>query len=358
LLRDQGFEEVLLLLGYLAPAVQDYVGDGRQFGITVRSSVTPPEYTTLRRLRAAREQIDDTFLLLCCDNYWPMRFDDLWQRYRELNAPAMITVYANKDGYSTDNVRIAADGFVETYDSLGLAQGLKGVEIGYAILRKDLLEAPPVVDAPIEQALYPMLAQRHELGAYMTEHRYYGVGTPRRLAHAKVFFAGRPAVILDRDGVLNRRPAPGEYVCGPLQFKWLPGALEALRRLKDAGYTVIVASDHSGMARGHLDVQALEGIHEMMRCQARAAGGRIDAVYHCPHDERAGCECRRPKPGLLLAAQRDFSLDLTRTHFFGDDPRDLQAATAAGAPAVLVSTEHSLLSRIDDLLGGQTPAHN
>jgi histidinol-phosphate phosphatase family protein len=350
MLREQGFSDVLLLLGYLPHVVQDHFGDGRRFGVRISYSVTAPEDLTVRRLQVARSQIDDIFLLMYCDNYWPMQFDRLWEQYQSAGVLALTTVYSNKDGYSRDSVKVGADGFVEIIDRSRTAPGLQGVEISYAILRRDLLDRLSNPDLLIEEALYPQLARERQLVAHVTDHRYYSVGSPDRLPLTEAFLARRPAVILDRDGVLNRRPPRGEYVRDAAGFEWLPGSLEALRSFHEAGYRVMVASNQAGVARGQLTTESLEAIHERMRTEARAAGGAIDAIYYCPHDWDAGCDCRKPKPGLLFQAQRAFSLDLTRTYFLGDDERDLEAAAAAGAPALLVTAEQSLLVHARQLL--------
>jgi D-glycero-D-manno-heptose 1,7-bisphosphate phosphatase len=355
MLRDQGFSEVLLLLGYRADVVQDHFGDGRRFGVRIKYSVTPAENLTASRLQLARDQIDDIFLLMYCDNYWPMQFDRLWSQYVSAGASALITVYGNKDRYSRDTVKIGPDGFVEVFDRTRTAPGLQGVEISYAILGRDLLDRLPDEDMLVEEALYPQLARERQLVAHVTDHRYYSVGSPERLPLTEAFLARKPAVILDRDGVLNRRPAPGQYVREVAEFVWLPGSLDALRSFHEAGYRVIVASNQAGVSRGDLSLEALEAIHDTMRAQARAAGGSIDAIYYCPHDWDAGCECRKPRPGLLFQAQRDFSLDLTRTYFLGDDERDMQAAEAAGAPGLLVTPEVPLLALAGQLLTNSAP---
>jgi D-glycero-D-manno-heptose 1,7-bisphosphate phosphatase len=119
-----------------------------------------------------------------------------------------------------------------------------------------------------------------------------------------------------------------------------------------AGYRVIVVSNQAGIARGAMTEADLAAINLRMTTEAREAGGRIDAVYHCPHDWDAGCECRKPRPGMLFQAQRDFSLDLTRTTFIGDDERDGEAADAAGCPFIRVSDRHSLHEAALALLGG------
>jgi histidinol-phosphate phosphatase family protein len=350
LLREQGFSRVLLLLGYLHELVQDHFGRGERFGVHIDYSITPPADLTVRRMRAARAQLDDTFLLMYCDNYWPMLFDRLWSEYVAAGAAAAVTIYRNTDAYSRDTVRVGPDGFVELYDRTRQARGLKGVEIGYAILQRDLLRLLPDEDMAVEEALYPVLIERRQLVAHLTAHRYYSIGSADRLPLTATFLARTPAVILDRDGVLNERPAPGRYVRSVSGFRWLPGALEALRAFRRAGYRVIVASNQAGLSRGSLDAKSLEAIHEKMRADARAAGGFIDAIYYCPHDWDAGCECRKPKPGLLFQAQRDFSLDLTRTFVIGDDERDLLAATAAGAPSRLVTADEPLLAHACRLL--------
>src|SRR5262245_9324198 len=186
--------------------------------------------------------------------------------------------------------------------------------------------------------------------AYVTDHRYYSVGSHRRLPLTEAFLARRPAVILDRDGVLNKKPPQAHYVGSWQEFEWLPGAREALRLLKEAGYRVILVSNQAGIARGTMTMSSLDQIHERMKQDVIEAGGQIDAIYFCPHDWDESCECRKPKPGMLFQAQRDHNLDLSRTVFIGDDERDAQAADAAGCPFVSVSAATPLLTVAHQIL--------
>jgi histidinol-phosphate phosphatase family protein len=351
MLREHGFERVLMLLGYLPEVIQDHFRDGSSFGVEVDYSVTAPDELTVSRVQAARDRIEDSFLLLYCDIYWPMRMDDMWRRFRELEVPAMVTVYANRDGYrpGKDSV-LVEDGHVRAFDKTKSVAGLQGVEISYAILTRPVLAMLPAEDELFELALYPQLARRGELGAYVTEHRYYGVGSLERLDDTDRFLARRPTVILDRDGTLNRRPPRAHYITRPNDFDWLPGSLEALRLLNERGYRVVVVSNQAGIGRGAMTEADLAAIHRKMLDEAEQAGGRVDAVYHCPHDWDDACDCRKPAPGMLFRAQREFDLDLTRTPFIGDDERDAQAADAAGCPARLVSDEVSLLDHVHLLL--------
>jgi histidinol-phosphate phosphatase family protein len=358
MLRRQGIERVLLLLGYLPQVIQDYFGDGRRWGVDIRYSVSSPDDLTVRRVELARREIDDCFLLLYCDNYWPMQLAPMWERFAASGAPAMVTVYSNRDGYSRDSVLVDDDGWVTVYDRSRTAPVLRGVEISYAILTRPVLEMLPREDALFEEAVYPCLASRRQLLAWVSDHRYYSVGSHERLPLTREFLARRPAIILDRDGVLNRRPPRACYVRSREEFEWLPGALEALGLLRRAGYRVMVASNQAGVARGAMTAGALQDLERWIGCQAEAAGGAIDAFYSCTHDWDAGCQCRKPRPGLLFQAQRDFHLDLTRTLFVGDDDRDRAAAEAAGCRFALVDGNTSLLDIVNRLVQGEEHREN
>jgi histidinol-phosphate phosphatase family protein len=357
MLREQGFEKVLLLLGYKAEVIQEHFSDGGRVGLEIEYSVTGADDLTASRVRVAEEKLEERFLLLYCDNYWPMRFDAMWERYVAAGRPAQITVYTNRDGYTRDSVIVETDGRVAVFDRGRTTPGLAGVEISYAILERETvlgllppLEALPEGDMLFEDAVYTPLAEQGLLGAFESDHRYYSVGGHARLPLTDAFFAREPTVILDRDGTLNERPPRASYVTSPEAFRWLPGALEALARLREAGRRVIVVTNQAGIARGALTEADLEAIHARMRAEAEAAGGRIDAIYHCPHDWDEGCLCRKPAPGLLSQAQRDHHLDLTRTPFVGDDERDGEAAAAAGAPFLLVTEEQPLAAAVSTLL--------
>lgn len=352
LLRDQGLTRILMLLGYLPDVIQDHFKDGSQWGVSITYSVTDPDVLTVERVRHAAPLLDDLFMLLYCDNYWPLQMGTMWDRYGRSGAPAMVTVYSNKDDYTKDSISVR-DGFVTAFDKSRTTPGLKGVEISYAILPKSVLRLFPQGDALFEEAVYPQLIRQGELAAFTTDHRYYSVGSHERLALTEAFLARIPTVILDRDGVLNEKPPRARYVTDPEGFRWLPGALDALRMLDSAGYRVIVVSNQAGIARGAMTEADLDAIHAKMRSEAQGAGGRIHAIYHCPHDWDEGCECRKPSPGMLFQAQREHDLDLTRTFFFGDDERDGEAASAAGCRWAMVTDGSPLVSLTEKLIQGR-----
>lgn len=143
-------------------------------------------------------------------------------------------------------------------------------------------------------------------------------------------------VILDRDGVINRDS--DAYIKSPSEWVPLPGSLEAIARLKRAGYTVVVASNQSGVGRGLFGPSTLNGIHEKMQTALAAFGAKLDGIYYCPHRPDEQCTCRKPAPGLLQQIAAQFHVALDDVPAIGDSLRDLQAARAVHARPILVLT--------------------
>ena len=147
----------------------------------------------------------------------------------------------------------------------------------------------------------------------------------------------RPAVLLDRDGVLNV-VIRGEYVRNVSQFQWLPGAREAIGRLTEAGWPVVVVTNQSGISRGFFSAADLEDVHQAMRRDVEPFGGHIAGFYYCPHQDHEACECRKPLPGLLHQAAEDLDLDLSHSFFIGDTETDMRAGRAAGCRVLAVKS--------------------
>ena len=143
-------------------------------------------------------------------------------------------------------------------------------------------------------------------------------------------------VILDRDGTINHDS--DHYIKSVDEWRPIKGSLEAIARLTQAGYRIVVATNQSGIARGLFTTRTLFEIHEHLQRAATQAGGRIDAFFFCPHMAQAKCPCRKPEPGMLIEVARRFNVSLQDTYMVGDALRDVQAAAAAGAKPVLVLT--------------------
>lgn len=143
-------------------------------------------------------------------------------------------------------------------------------------------------------------------------------------------------VILDRDGVIN--VDSDNYIRSPEEWRPIPGSAEAIARLKRAGYTVAVATNQSGLARGYFDADTLAAIHDKMHATVRAAGGELDVIAWCPHGPDDACDCRKPAPGLLEQIGEQLSVSLEGVPVIGDSLRDLEAAATVGGTPILVRT--------------------
>ena len=143
------------------------------------------------------------------------------------------------------------------------------------------------------------------------------------------------AVLLDRDGVIVRNRQ--DYVKNLSEVELLNGAVNAIASLSQAGHPIAVITNQAGIAHGLVSLRDLDDIHQMISRSVEAVGGRIDGFFVCPHSPRDGCACRKPRPGLLLAAQKQLGFDIRMACLIGDQPSDIEAAAAAGARAILLA---------------------
>lgn len=342
--------DIVILLGYLPEKVTEYLGDGSRYGAKITYCITPVEYDTQFRLKSAESYLKENFLIMYCDNYCPISLDRLEQLHFEKEALITFTAYENQDGYTKNNLRIAEDGLVEVYDKKRLAENLKGVDIGYAIASKKVLDYMSSENENFEAVVYKKLVEEKRLYAMVTKHRYYSIGSFARIELTERFLSDQKYIFLDRDGTLNERAPKAEYIEKPEDFVWLPGAKEAVKMLKDAGYFIILISNQAGIARGRLTDESLAVIHDKMQADLAQIGAGIDAIYYCPHGWDSPCECRKPRPGMLYQAQKDYSINLTKCVLIGDDERDVQTAEAADVKGILVDDNYTLLDAVKELL--------
>ncbi len=177
-------------------------------------------------------------------------------------------------------------------------------------------------------------------------------------------------VVLDRDGVINRDSV--DFIRSPDAWVPLPGSIDAIARLTGSGFAVVVASNQSGIGRGLFTLDTLAAIHRRMSDAIEAAGGRLAGIFICPHAPDAGCDCRKPRPGLMRQVEATFGCSLAGRPVIGDSERDLRAAQAVGARAILVRTGNGVetearlardetlevyddLAAVADILCGEVP---
>jgi D-glycero-D-manno-heptose 1,7-bisphosphate phosphatase len=351
----EGMERITFLGGWKAECLVAHFGSGEKWDVSIDYVISSADTGAATRLIQAGGMIPGDFLLLYGDNYCPIDLAKAEAQWRTFCLPVQMTVYRNEDQYSRSNVvwqegepggrssRVTLFDPARSSPALAARTGT-GVDIGCCFVRRDTIDRLKPTDfrGGLDTELYPYLAKAGRLGAYVTRQRYYGPSRPERMEPTERFFANPPCVLLDRDGVLNRKRPRAQYVASWLDWEWLPGAIEGLRIFAEAGWRILIVTNQAGVARGKMSMAELNEIHNRMRAEAAAEGCRIDGMYVCPHGWNAGCECRKPAPGMIDLAQRDWTLDLSRTWLCGDDDRDRQAAEAAGCRFVRISEDTPL----------------
>ena len=355
LLREHGITDIVLLLGYLPEKVTEYFGDGKKFGVHIRYSITDVENDTGTRLKKAEALLDDHFFLMYGDNYWPIPFGDIVDFYSQKNVLGLMTVYNNRDGGGEygwkNNVRVEPDGKVLYYGKASDDPAINAIDIGTFLLSKKVVDLLPADENISFQTMaLPQLIEQGQLAAYRVDHPYYPLTSPAHVSIAEKFLSHKKVIFLDRDGVINRNMPEHGYVTRPEEFEFLPGALDALRDLTQAGYDIYIVTNQRGISRGLMTTDDLMRTHRHMIEEVNKAGGRISGIYFCPHGNEDGCLCRKPKAGMFFQAAREHHIDLTKAIFNGDSESDRVAGQAAGCGAIIIEKDGSLYDAIQSLL--------
>ena len=349
-LKYEGISEVVLLLGYLSEIIVDYFKDGKDLGIKIKYSISSVDDLTGERLKKSKKLLSDRFILLYCDNYWPLNLKKMTELFNSSDCDAQLTVYNNSDNYSKNNLQIDENNLIKKYDKSRLSDNLNGLDIGFIIMKKNVVDLIPDGNVSFEEIVYENLIERKKLTGFKTDHRYYSIGSIERIKLTKQFFSKKPTIILDRDGVLNVKPSKADYVKNIKEWTWIDGSIKAISLLKKNGYRIIIVSNQAGISRGMMSENDLNNIHDSINNELKKNDACIDKIYFCPHGWDDNCDCRKPKPGMLFQAQRDFNIDLTETYFIGDDIRDKQASKKANSKFFMVDNTYKLIDFVNEYI--------
>lgn len=336
-LRDNGIREVILMTGYLGEQIQEYFGDGNSLQLRLRYSHGPVEWDTGRRLYAIKPWLNDCFMLLYADNFVQAHFKKLAKFHDERGGLLTFTVQAKPSG----NIRLAQDGAVEVYDKTRSAGNLGFVELGYMIASKKIFEYYSEIDVSFSNIIAKLVSAGLVAGMIIGD-AYHSISDPDRLKLTEEYLTPKKILMIDRDGVINRKAPRGEYVASWNEFSFLRESVRGMKKLSEAGYSFIVISNQAGIARGMVSRGTVDAIHHEMRHALEKEGVRILDMYVCPHHWDENCFCRKPQPGLFYQASRKWLFRLDQTYFIGDDPRDCQAAYRAGCGAIYIGREDDL----------------
>lgn len=365
----QGYQDIILTVSHMAEKIENYFGDGSSLGchICYFTEEQPlGNAGALFKLRDLR-QLDGDFLLLNADSMFDVDFHRMVSFHRRHHALATLFTHPNNHPGDSGLIVSTDDGVVRQWLAKEDArpQWYKNrVNAGLHIINTELLSLTGIDPAGIDEdhrvdldrdVLKPLVSSKR-IYTYDSPEYVKDMGTPERFAQVKKDLesgkvSGRNlskaqrAVFLDRDGTINRYVG---FLRDVDEFELLPGAAEAVRRLNDSGYLVIVVTNQPVIARGEVSVETLQSIHNKMETLLGSEGAYLDAIYYCPHHPDKGfegeisalkfdCDCRKPKPGMLLCAAEDFHIDLKASWMVGDGDRDVLAGRNAGCRTVYLS---------------------
>jgi len=329
-LKRHGFERILFLVGYRALKIIEHYGSGARHGLEVEYAVETEPMGTGGALRLAHDYLDERFLLLNGDTLLDFNYLDL----ALLQGKAAIALRRVADAARYGQVRLEGGRIIGFGEKEGSGPGL--VNGGVYVLAREAVELLPEGVSSLERDLFPRLVERGELLGKPYEGLFLDIGLPETYALAQTALPAwrkKPAVFLDRDGVLNHDEG---YTHRIEQWRWTEGAVEAVKWLNDRGYLVFVVTNQSGIARGYYSEEHFLKFTDWIHEQLRLAGAHLEATYYCPYHPqglgryRRDSEDRKPNPGMFLRAIAEWQPDISRSLAVGDQENDLQAARAAG----------------------------
>lgn len=366
LAKRNGFVSLLFLVSHLADRIKAFFGDGRRFGTEISYCAEIPPLGTAGALYHARTQLQDRFLLLYGDVFIECDLARLCAQHAEQNPLATLVVHPNDHPEDSDLVEIDTDGWISAIHPKPRPadQYLPNlVNAGAAMVERKLLGLiSPGQFADLGRDIFPAAARMRGLRAYRSAEYFKDFGTPNRLARVRNDFAigktarcsrqhRRPAVFLDRDGVINKEVS---HLSDPAQMQLICGAATAIQRLNEAGFLVIVVTNQPVVARGECTPETLQLIHYKLETLLGREHAWIDALYFCPHHPEKGfagevaelkvdCVCRKPKTAMFEQAVQDWNILLSGSYAVGDSRRDVIAARRMGIVTIGVKTGYGCL---------------
>lgn len=394
-LKACGLTDIILVIGYLGDKIKEYFGDGSKFGVNIEYFVEDHPLGTAGAL-FKMPQLTEDFLLLCGDVIIDVDFNRFIAFHKEHQAWASLVAHPNGHPYDSSLLATEIDapktvgGMPE--DTHRVIRWMakedertyykNRVNAGIELISPELLketmknfvprhpETPDKIDLD-RDVLKPNIPSG-KIFTYDTPEYIKDMGTPDRFyetekdiesgkVHARNLKNKQKAIFLDRDGTINKMVG---FVTKPEQFELIEGAAEAIKAINKSGYLAIVVTNQPVIARGDCTFEELQTIHDKMETELGKVGAFVDAIYVCPHhtdkgfegerpEYKCNCDCRKPKPGLLQQAAKDFNIDLSESYMIGDSHRDVEAGENAGVKKsfkVEENKKNGLVTVIKELL--------
>ena len=335
-LASQGVRDFLLLTGYLADCIEDYFRDGSQWGWTIHYSRGPAEWDTGRRVYEAQKMLPDRFLLMYSDNFVQLNLRRLQALHEDRRTPISLLLSPKSGG----NTRVTA-GTIDAYDRSRASKGLDYVEVGYMLVDRDEILKDLQAIHSFPDVSFSSLLERYagsgKLSGLIVRDPYHSISDSTRLELTSKYLAPKKILLIDRDGTINKKAPPGEYITTWGDFKYIPDTHSAMVELSKVGFEFIVITNQAGIARGLVSEEALADIHNRMIDSLAEQGVTVRGVYVSPHHWNDNSFDRKPAPGMFFQASREHLIRLDHCLYVGDDERDCIAAANAGCGMVFLS---------------------
>ena len=372
-LASQGFRDIILTVSYLHEKIEEHFGDGSKWGVKIEYFV---ENTPLGNAGALfKLNLKEDFLLLNADAMFDVDFNRFVDFHKQHGG--LVTLFTHPNSHPYDSGLLIADknGAVEQWlakEDSRPEYYRNRVNAGLHVINPSVLELSGIdadkvgavgengkpIKVDLDRQLLKPLAGTGKMFCYDSPEYVKDMGTPERYdAVCEDYKAGRvsgknlqnkqKAIFLDRDGTINKYVG---FLRNINEFELLDGAADAIKKINASGYLAIVITNQPVIARGEVSFEELERIHNKMETLLGKKGAYLDAIYFCPHHPHKGyegerpelkfdCDCRKPKPGMLLKAAQDFNIDLAQSWMIGDGENDIRAGQNAGCQTAFIGNE-------------------
>ena len=387
-LASQGFKDIILTVGYLADKIIAYFGDGSQLSVKIDYFVEETPLGNAGALFQLKKKIgEEPFFLLNADAAFDVDFNRMLDFHKKHGGLVTLFTHPNSHPYDSGLIIANKDGNVEKWLSKEdkrpqwynnrVNAGLHVIDPKVLELSLNNLEIDPTTGYPkgkvdLDRQILKPLCGTGKMFCYDSPEYVKDMGTPERfhqveadykngVVQAKNLHNKQKTIFLDRDGTINKYVG---FLRNIDDFELIEGVSEAIRKINQSGYLAIVVTNQPVIARGEVTWDELHEIHRKMETLLGKDGAYIDGIYICPHHPDKGfegerpeykfdCDCRKPKPGLLLQAAKDFNIDLSQSIMIGDSERDVEAGGNAKVKlSIIIETnkEGGLLDKIDGIL--------
>lgn len=376
-LRNQGFTDLILTVSHMADKIISYFGDGSKLGVNIQYYIEETPLGNAGALFKLKDQLTESFLLLNADAVFDVDFNRMVAFHNAHGGLVTLFTHPNSHPYDSGLIIANKDGAVEAwlakederpkYYRNRVNAGLHVIDP--AVLDQVKIEPETIgtkdkngktIKVDLDRQLLKPLSGSGKMFCYDSPEYVKDMGTPERftsvvtdyrsgIVQSKNLSNKQKAVFLDRDGVINKYVG---FLRNIDEFELNPTITDAIKKINSSGYLCIVITNQPVIARGEMTWGELEEIHNKMETELGFAGAYLDGIYFCPHHPHKGyegevvelkidCDCRKPKPGMLIKAAEDFNIALESSWMIGDGENDIKAGIAAGCRTVLVNGEGS-----------------